>query len=656
MHALVVGIVIAVVILFVLGYAIVFVAQMAGIALKALGEVASASKHELDGALLFMQGWTAQKVGRANKEGEEVEIYEPMVPNALPRALDPDEERRYETELVQRTGTPAVPRIAVPKFPDIPDVLKIPEVEFSLGSASSLASHHIPTLLNGRSHECSVPTAIERPTIPSELHIPPWAPPKAFPQPPKAKPAQTIAGPRIALRLPLYVVKEDASAFRAWFVGKLNAIVRGVHHEKIQAFNAARASAQAEYESACRSNVLSSVRFEAETAIWKKVKADKEAEWRTTLTSYQDRAAQVQEAYKKRREQFEAEFLAASDRVDAFWRQIRGKQEEAVCRLFNIALARIVTPLAYPREWTLEYDGEHGILVLDLRLPDFERIQITKQVALKREVKTKPVTAKEQKQLAEVASCLYLLRAIHEVIQHDVADAVQALTVNGWVEYVDATTGRDRSIVILSLFAEREQLGSIDIGRVDPVKCISSLGGRFAGIQHGYVAIAPIVRLNRHDDRVIEGSDVLSDLATGTNLAAMGWDKFEHLIRQLFEKVFAGPGIEVKVTRASRDRGVDAIIFDPDPIRGGKTVIQAKRYINTVDLSAVRDLYGTVVNEGANKGILVTTSSFGPDAYDFSKDKNLTLVTGRELLGLLEKHGYQYRINLEEARKLQAEA
>jgi len=34
----------------------------------------------------------------------------------------------------------------------------------------------------------------------------------------------------------------------------------------------------------------------------------------------------------------------------------------------------------------------------------------------------------------------------------------------------------------------------------------------------------------------------------------------------------------VKVTQASRDRGVDAIAFDPDPIRGGKFVIQAKRY------------------------------------------------------------------------------
>jgi hypothetical protein len=87
-------------------------------------------------------------------------------------------------------------------------------------------------------------------------------------------------------------------------------------------------------------------------------------------------------------------------------------------------------------------------------------------------------------------------------------------------------------------------------------------------------------------------------------------------------------GGEVKVTRASRDGGVDAIAFDPDPIRGGKIVIQAKRYTNTVELSAVRDLYGTVVNEGAMKGILVTTSSFGPGAYAFARDKPLTLLAG----------------------------
>ena len=110
-----------------------------------------------------------------------------------------------------------------------------------------------------------------------------------------------------------------------------------------------------------------------------------------------------------------------------------------------------------------------------------------------------------------------------------------------------------------------------------------------------------------------------------------------------------------EVTQASRDRGVDAVAFDPDPIRGGKIVIQAKRYTNVVDVSAVRDLYGTVVNEGATKGILVTTSEYGPEAYDFAKGKPLTLLNGSHLLHLLEKHGHKARIDLPEAKRLQAE-
>ncbi|WP_222400440.1 restriction endonuclease [Rhizobium leguminosarum] len=73
-------------------------------------------------------------------------------------------------------------------------------------------------------------------------------------------------------------------------------------------------------------------------------------------------------------------------------------------------------------------------------------------------------------------------------------------------------------------------------------------------------------------------------------------------------------GGEVRVTQASNDGGVDAIAFDPDPISGGKIVIQAKRYTRTVGVSAVRDMYGTVLNEGASKGLLVTTADYGPDA------------------------------------------
>lgn len=104
--------------------------------------------------------------------------------------------------------------------------------------------------------------------------------------------------------------------------------------------------------------------------------------------------------------------------------------------------------------------------------------------------------------------------------------------------------------------------------------------------------------------------------------------------------VFNQNGGEVRVTQASHDGGVDAIAFDDDAIRGGKFVIQAKRYNNVVPVSAVRDLYGTMIHEGATKGILVTTSSYRKESYDFAKDKPITLIDGQALLRLLNKYGY----------------
>lgn len=164
--------------------------------------------------------------------------------------------------------------------------------------------------------------------------------------------------------------------------------------------------------------------------------------------------------------------------------------------------------------------------------------------------------------------------------------------------------------------------------------------------------VAPIIPMSHDDSRFIDGYNVADTLDDSINLAAIDWQDFENLIRELFEQEFNTNGGEVKITQASRDGGVDAIAFDPDPIRGGKIVIQAKRYTNVVSVSAVRDLYGTVMNEGATKGILVTTSDYGTDSYNFAKGKPLTLLNGSNLLSLLEKHGHRAKINIKEAKKL----
>ena len=57
------------------------------------------------------------------------------------------------------------------------------------------------------------------------------------------------------------------------------------------------------------------------------------------------------------------------------------------------------------------------------------------------------------------------------------------------------------------------------------------------------------------------------------------------------------------------------------------------------------------MNEGATKGILVTTSDYGPDAYGFAKDKPLVLMNGANLLHLLERHGHKAQIDIRQAKE-----
>src|SRR5437763_10044214 len=119
--------------------------------------------------------------------------------------------------------------------------------------------------------------------------------------------------------------------------------------------------------------------------------------------------------------------------------------------------------------------------------------------------------------------------------------------------------------------------------------------------------------------------------------------EFESLITNLFAKM----GLDTKQTQASRDGGVDCVAYDSRPILGGKVVIQAKRYKHTVGVSAVRDLFGTMQNEGASKGILVTTSGYGKASFQFADGKPLELLSGTNLLYLLAEHaGVQARIEM----------
>lgn len=312
-------------------------------------------------------------------------------------------------------------------------------------------------------------------------------------------------------------------------------------------------------------------------------------------------------------------------------------------------------PKFVPSEFAIRLDQASRILILEHEFPDIGGVSWIKLVSQKSGLTVKPANQKEVKDAATLIYPALSLRLACEIARLDTSNLLEAIVVNGWSNYTEKSTGQVKRAYCTSLFATKDQLLSLNLSAADPLAAFAALKG-VAARSLELTPIAPILRLNTEDKRFVDAKEILGNMSQGENLAAMDWEDFEHLCRQLFEKAFAESGAEVKVTQASRDQGVDAVIFDPDVLRGGKIVVQAKRYTNTVDVSAVRDLYGAVINEGATKGILVTTSHYGPDAYGFAKDKPLTLLNGQELLGLLQKYGYTFRIDLTEAKKLNSAA
>jgi restriction system protein len=297
-------------------------------------------------------------------------------------------------------------------------------------------------------------------------------------------------------------------------------------------------------------------------------------------------------------------------------------------------------------------DKERGVLLIQFKFPDYSRVPIVLDDNHRR-IKVLPKTRRKD----FFKRCLYsmIIRYAYLGAKYRLGALYQSVAINVYQDWNDSATGNSRTGAIASLLARSEELETLDLEHLDPVACFKHFKGIAVQSFEVLSPIRPVFILDRNDERIVEGKAVDQDLDEGFNIAAMSWEDFEHLVAQLFEWEFSKDGVEVNVTRASRDRGVDAILFDPDPLRGGKYVLQAKRYTRTVDVSAVRDLYGTVMNEGANRGILITTASFGPDAYEFIKDKPLSLVDGPNLLQMLLRHGRKFRIDLEEARSLNGE-
>ena len=180
--------------------------------------------------------------------------------------------------------------------------------------------------------------------------------------------------------------------------------------------------------------------------------------------------------------------------------------------------------------------------------------------------------------------------------------------------------GWEYDACLLSVEATRETAESLNWQNLDNRQVLENFDLRYAPgravVPHGMVP------------------EALGD--PSQDLMALSPTDFEKLIVNLFGAM----GYVTEHTGRTGDHGIDLIAFSATPVSGGNLVIQCKRYAegNNIGESEVRDLYGVVAHERANKGILVTTSDFTPAATKFAADKQIELINGSQLSGLLEKH------------------
>ncbi|WP_185893338.1 restriction endonuclease [Streptomyces sp. WAC08241] len=317
----------------------------------------------------------------------------------------------------------------------------------------------------------------------------------------------------------------------------------------------------------------------------------------------------------------------------------RGDAETVVDYFSAVLFSSTAWPDGFPREVSAAYDRGGRGFVLDWDLPGYEVVPETKGVKYlpgtdqEKEV-ARPVTQRRALYRGVIAQSVLL--AVRELFAADRFGALESVALNGYVGGVDPATGLASRVCVASVVVGRQDFDRLNLELVAAVDCLTgALGGRLSAKPEERIAVAPLRTPDQvGGDVVVQGDGEEPDLLSMDPIA------FEGLVAELFR----ARGLQAVTTRRSNDGGVDVEALDPDPISGGSIVVQVKRYRNTVPPSAVRDLFGTVQGAGANKGVLVTTSKFGPGSYTFANGKPLTLISGTELVDLLHQHGLRGRL------------
>jgi restriction system protein len=189
------------------------------------------------------------------------------------------------------------------------------------------------------------------------------------------------------------------------------------------------------------------------------------------------------------------------------------------------------------------------------------------------------------------------------------------------------------SYVFFHWLAGREQPKVTDARQVANMLPHMMVGGFATFLQYLLPPLclvgAGISAIQRKKRRALVANVTASKSADALN--DMSWLEFEQLVGEGFRL----QGYEVKEQGgAQADGGVDLVLRKGSEI----FLVQCKQWrAMKVGVDVVRELYGVMAARGAAGGFVVTSGRFTDDAVAFAAGRNLRLVDGPKLFGLLQQ-------------------
>ena len=112
-------------------------------------------------------------------------------------------------------------------------------------------------------------------------------------------------------------------------------------------------------------------------------------------------------------------------------------------------------------------------------------------------------------------------------------------------------------------------------------------------------------------------------------IRAMSWREFETLVGEAYRR--QGYMVE-EAGGGGADGGIDLVLRG----KGQKILVQCKRWQKVqVDVMIVREMFGLLHHEKADRVIIVTIGTYTPDATDFARGKPIDLVNGKALVQMI---------------------